>query len=88
VGGLVGYLLEAKPLLYCGKISYGIYVYHNFMPVAALEFCVRFHLAYPQQPGASLVIFGILTVLVATLSWVLFEQPINNLKYGFRYSKP
>jgi peptidoglycan/LPS O-acetylase OafA/YrhL len=88
VSGFVGYLLEAKPLLYCGKISYGIYVYHNFMPLTVRRFCTRFDLAYPQQPGWRLAVFGTLTILVATLSWTIFEQPINNLKNRFRYSKP
>ena len=87
-GGLVGYVLEAKPLLYCGKISYGIYVYHNFMPVTVREFCHRFHLAFPQQPASRFALFGAVTILVATLSWWCFEKPINNLKKRFRYSKP
>jgi peptidoglycan/LPS O-acetylase OafA/YrhL len=88
VTGPLGYLLEAKPLLYCGKISYGIYVYHNFVPVTVRKFCTQFHLAFPQQPGWHLGVFGTLTILLATLSWTLFEKPINNFKNRFRYSKP
>ena len=30
--GPIGKLLEIKPLIYLGTISYGIYVYHNFIP--------------------------------------------------------
>jgi peptidoglycan/LPS O-acetylase OafA/YrhL len=30
-GGVPGALLQSKPLQYCGKISYGLYIYHLFM---------------------------------------------------------
>ncbi len=30
--GPIGKLLEIKPLIYPGTISYGIYVYHNSIP--------------------------------------------------------
>lgn len=29
--GITGALLQAKPILFVGKISYGIYLYHFFM---------------------------------------------------------
>jgi peptidoglycan/LPS O-acetylase OafA/YrhL len=86
--GIIGYLLETRLLLHCGKISYGIYVYHNFVPRSVRDICHRFHLTYPREPGWRLVLFATLTILIATLSWLLFEQPINNLKKRFRYSKP
>jgi peptidoglycan/LPS O-acetylase OafA/YrhL len=86
-GGLTGYILEAKPFLYCGTISYGIYVYHTFMPVMVREFCHRFHVVYPRQPALRFTLLGAVTILIATLSWWFFEKPINNLKKRFRYSK-
>ena len=87
-GGLVGYLLETRPLLHCGKVSYGIYLYHNFMPPEVRALCQHFHLPFPKQPAWRFALLGALTIGIATLSWVAFEQPINNLKKRFRYSKP
>jgi peptidoglycan/LPS O-acetylase OafA/YrhL len=86
-GGPVGFLLETRPLLHCGKISYGIYLYHNFVPPCAWAFCKHFHLRYPQHPVGRLALFGGVTIAVATLSWAAFEQPVNNLKRRFRYSR-
>jgi len=87
-GGLLGYVFETRPILHCGKVSYGIYLYHNFLPAEVHTFCQRFGLAYPQLPLWRFILLGTLTIAIATLSWICFEQPINNLKRGFRYSKP
>jgi len=86
-GGL-GYLLETRPILHCGKISYGIYLYHNFLPPEVRDVCRRLHLPYPQLPAWRFAVLASLTIALATISWFLFEQPINNLKRRFRYSKP
>jgi peptidoglycan/LPS O-acetylase OafA/YrhL len=86
-GGAIGYVFETKPLLHCGKISYGIYLYHHFLPAVVRRFCQHFHLQYPQAPALRFVLLASLAVAIASLSWVLFERPINNLKRRFRYSK-
>lgn len=87
-GGLVGYLFETRPLLHCGKISYGIYLYHNFMLREVAAFCRHFGLPYPQASIGRFLLLSGFTIGIATLSWMFFEQPINNLKRRFRYSKP
>ncbi len=74
-----GAVLNWRPLRYLGKISYGVYLYHYFMPqvLQVLVQSLGFH-----QPGnltATLVAF-LLTLSAATVSWHLVERPISRLK--------
>jgi peptidoglycan/LPS O-acetylase OafA/YrhL len=84
--GVVGKILEFPPLLYLGKITYGIYVYHNLTPLLIMP--VFNYLGIPYQvPGLlNFVISSILTIGIASLSWHLLELPINNLKRYFLYA--
>lgn len=75
IAGLPKLILQAKPVIYLGKISYGLYVYHHFMPWVFLHFRVA-----NEQ-----VFYLPVTILVSALSWHLFESPINNLKNKFNY---
>ena len=86
-GGPLGKLLEWKPLLFIGSISYGIYVYHNFTPVLAPRLFHFLHLPWPQGMEAHALVAFCLSLIVAAFSWLLFERPINNLKRYFQYSK-
>jgi peptidoglycan/LPS O-acetylase OafA/YrhL len=86
--GRIGTVLESRPLLYCGKITYGIYVYHLFMPVLLAEIFTRFDAKYPAEGWINFSLATAATLIVASLSWYLFEQPINNLKRYFSYRKP
>lgn len=76
--GNFGKLLSARPIVYLGKISYGIYVFHHFMP------WVFQHVHVPFQQ----VFYFPATVLIAVISWHMFELPINRLKKYFQYSRP
>jgi peptidoglycan/LPS O-acetylase OafA/YrhL len=69
-------VLLAKPIVYIGRISYGIYLYHLVIPwVLARVFNIHFG----RTVGAFLIISA-LTVLIASLSWLLIETPMNRLK--------
>jgi peptidoglycan/LPS O-acetylase OafA/YrhL len=72
--------LGNKALRHFGKISYGIYVYHYFLPAIInahwLGWASRF--TVPAM-GRFLVIAGT-SCLIAELSWRLIEQPIMKLK--------
>ncbi|WP_447969655.1 acyltransferase family protein [Nitrospira sp. M1] len=81
--GPVGALMNWKPLIYIGQISYGIYLYHLFIPWALYDFG-----GFPQ-PGNLLVHVIILmtsTILIASLSWHFVEKPVNSLKKYFSSS--
>ncbi len=89
-GGPAGWLLRQPVLTSVGKISYGIYVLHNFMPEILQRVFTALQWPYPTHgsPGLRFVLLVSASVLVAAVSWHLFEKPINNLKRYFPYKKP
>ncbi len=79
--GLAGAVLECRPLVYLGRISYGIYVYHLFTPLG-VALLARW-IGWDIDRGNWAVLGGaaaVATVGVASLSWHIFEYPINKLK--------
>lgn len=84
--GLAGKVLEWRPLIYLGKITYGIYIYHYFPPLILVPLLSRFGYEMPVPGFTSFVLSGLLTIAVASLSWHWLEQPINNLKRYFQYA--
>lgn len=80
--GLAGMVLMLKPIRYIGKISYGIYIYH--VPVSWLIADSNWVKTLPRFIPHSVVFFAV-TLVVAALSWHLFERPINQLKRLFPY---
>ena len=77
-------LARARPLLYLGKISYGLYVFH----FAMLSLCTKGLQHLPQVSVVlgslvRLVLAFMLTVLCASASWKWFESPILRFKRRF-----
>jgi peptidoglycan/LPS O-acetylase OafA/YrhL len=70
--------LFPKPLLYLGRISYGLYVFHPFVGVALREINLPAR-NIPQLPGTHLLI----TVAPAALSYEFLERPFLKLKNRF-----
>ena len=80
--GLFNHVLEWSPLRYLGKISYGLYVYH--LPIIWFAIRVRdFGVVDPFARPVIAVISFIATLLVASISYKLLEQPLLNLKDRF-----
>jgi peptidoglycan/LPS O-acetylase OafA/YrhL len=81
--GVFSKLLDSQPLQYVGRISYGVYVYHSFLP-----FVLRYFLpaAWGVPHLTTEIISAVLTIGVASLSFYFFEKPINNLKARFEYA--
>ena len=74
--GNIGRFLSNPALVFAGRISYGLYVYHILVAMVLdrwLPSQLRFVVTIPSL---RLVVFGIVTLFVATLSWRLLEQPI------------
>lgn len=85
-GGMVGWLLEARPLVYCGQITYGIYIYHMFTPLLTMPAIEWLGLGrWAWQPGPWLALAVITSLLLASASWYVLERPINDLKRFFPY---
>jgi peptidoglycan/LPS O-acetylase OafA/YrhL len=107
IQGPVGRLLELPPVLYLGRISYGLYLYHAFAPNAlkatllyfgveltswdvpkalydGVASAIPFH-ASKITAVIMLMIYGSITVAAASLSWVVWERPLNRLRRFVRY---
>jgi peptidoglycan/LPS O-acetylase OafA/YrhL len=90
-GGIMKVFLENKTVLYFGKISYGLYAYHNLVynhfhsppNHPTLRLLRKIEQAIPSLAHnlvfESLFFFA-LTVVVASASWYWMEKPINDLK--------
>ena len=95
----MNYVLDNKLLLRIGKISYGVYLYHLFVPelwnwiikkFAAWNIDLLYNSAMPERfKSAWLVIqhFSFL-MLLCVVSWNLIEKPFNRLKRFFENKTP
>ena len=85
--GRVGALLESTPLSHTGRVSYAIYVFHFFVPGITTWLFLR--LDYPLWDKLGMPVYLVINLLtlmmLASLSWHVFERPINNLKRFFPY---
>jgi peptidoglycan/LPS O-acetylase OafA/YrhL len=88
--GVSGRLLEFPVLAYLGKITYGIYVYHNLAPLMLVPVFESIGILLQVPSLSNFVWSSLLTILIAMLSWHFIELPINKLKRYFEYhsSKP
>lgn len=87
VRGIGGKILGFRPFLYLGKISYGLYIFHNLTVYALVPTLTMFHLPreWAMLLPVRLLILAFWTVALSALSWHLVESPINNLKRKFPY---
>jgi peptidoglycan/LPS O-acetylase OafA/YrhL len=76
-GGVFGSFLLARPVAYLGTISYGLYLFHGFMPYVLGRYVTGFAEMHWLTRTALLTAS---TVTVASLSWHFFEAPILRLK--------
>jgi peptidoglycan/LPS O-acetylase OafA/YrhL len=88
--GIIGWILNLPVLIYLGRISYGLYIYHMFMPwlwrcLTGKETRYPLPIALFTNPWMNNYIVDlaaqfILLIGIASLSWFFFEKPINRLK--------
>jgi peptidoglycan/LPS O-acetylase OafA/YrhL len=89
-------LFEWSPLVYIGQISYGIYIYHNFiyndyhntpnnpfMKVVNIIYEKFGHTFLGQS--IKIIFLYIIVLLIASVSWYVIEKPINQLKNKYGY---
>src|SRR6266550_6866007 len=78
--GNVARFLSNAGLVFAGRISYGLYIYHVLVAMVFSRWIpspIRFLITIPSL---RLLVFGIATVFTAALSWRFLEQPINRLR--------
>jgi peptidoglycan/LPS O-acetylase OafA/YrhL len=68
--GWMGRIFNSPILQYIGRISYGIYLVHNWMP----DIVEKFLGPLPKYQAAPIV--AVLTFGLCALSWRFFEQPL------------
>jgi peptidoglycan/LPS O-acetylase OafA/YrhL len=80
--GWIARFLTLPGLIFAGRISYGLYIYHVLV-------AMLFDLWMPMPlrwllvvPSARLTMLGIATLLVAAISWRLLEEPVNRFRGG------
>ncbi|ESW84613.1 MULTISPECIES: acyltransferase [unclassified Mesorhizobium] len=85
VGGYIGKLLELPPLLGLGRISYGVYLYHPIVLALVVKSQPWIPLNVSEQGPGRFLVAGTATLMLASVSWLLFEKPLNSLKRHFPY---
>jgi peptidoglycan/LPS O-acetylase OafA/YrhL len=78
--GGIGRFLSLPGLVFAGRISYGLYIYHALVAIVFnrwLPSPLRFMIT---NPSLRLMVFGMATVAVAAVSWRLLEQPMNRFR--------
>lgn len=86
VHGPIGSVLNFKPLIYIGTISYGLYILHNFSGIPT-NFTLNIFPVFKTIRGATLLIKILWTFLGAVVFWHFFEKPIIGFKKYFPYNK-
>lgn len=93
---IANYILNNKGLIQLGKISYGIYLYHLFVPevwswmikkFASYNVDLFFNGAMPEalKPAWLFLQEFSFLILICVISWRLIEKPINSLKKLFEH---
>ena len=76
----------ARPLIYLGKISYGLYVFH-FVVRLVVGNILEKHLHAPEavQIAALYIVTAAVTILIASMSYHFFEKPFLRFKKRFTF---
>jgi peptidoglycan/LPS O-acetylase OafA/YrhL len=77
--GWIGAIFSNPVLQYIGRISYGLYLIHNFTP----DIVEKFLGPLPKYQAAPIVV--LLTFGVCALSWRFFESPM--IRWGRRLTR-
>ena len=73
--------LEWAPLVFLGRISYGIYVYHFNVPGLLRDVLLpRLGLALPESDPMRFALYACVSVAIAAASFYAYERHFNRLK--------
>ncbi|MEE4378351.1 MAG: hypothetical protein V2J55_12705, partial [Candidatus Competibacteraceae bacterium] len=80
-------VLEFPAMLYLGRISYGLYVLHDFAAIPVRLIADGLGVSGLKSGLPGFVLMSIVTVVGASLSWYCLEAPLNRLKKRYPYRK-
>jgi peptidoglycan/LPS O-acetylase OafA/YrhL len=85
-----GHFLGWSPMVYLGRISYGIYVYHVFIIILVSPLLVPYGLSADLNAAGRITVLFLLTVMLASISWHVMEKPLIAWKdeWGKRPLRP
>jgi peptidoglycan/LPS O-acetylase OafA/YrhL len=87
--GYLKIIIENKLIIYLGKISYGIYIFHNLVPNLLNLIFTKLNIIPFTKHGYYLIIWFFIylttTLIISIISWNIIEYPINKLKKYFEY---
>jgi len=84
IGGPIGRMLELKPIVGLGRVSYGVYLYHLYLLSIVRDVAQSRGVEIKGGPTLFLAMTT-LTIAVAAASWILIERPLARLKRQFPY---
>ena len=70
--------LAFRPLIFVGKVSYGIFVFHTLIAVSVSPWLNAVGLNGTSHPFLRAAILAMISIAVAAASWHLMEQPLNH----------
>jgi peptidoglycan/LPS O-acetylase OafA/YrhL len=75
IKGIWGRILGWAPIVYIGRISYGVYVYHVFVIIAVSPLLASYGLTAEQHAYGRVAALIAITLALSSLSWHFLEQP-------------
>ncbi len=79
------FILSHEIIVYIGKISYGLYLYHLFVPALYWNYLAPRLQITINSMNTVWVFFFIIALVLAICSYHFIEKPFNNLKKRFSY---
>jgi peptidoglycan/LPS O-acetylase OafA/YrhL len=81
--GVTKLILENKMVIHIGKISYGIYLFHLFMPDFYNQMIEFFPEYLSAESNLKLPFLFVSSLFFAQCSWFLIEKPLMAFKYKY-----
>jgi peptidoglycan/LPS O-acetylase OafA/YrhL len=81
--GVAGALLSNRAIVGLGRISYGVYLYHNFVAAGFDRLASAFGYAPMAAGPVRFMLLSSITIAAAMLSWIAIERPALSLKRYF-----